>query len=210
MLRSYLCNRLGRVHIGSVTSSWRNVKRGCLQRSLLGPLLWSIFQNDLSYNADSALSMYADNHQIYKKGHDMCTVLAKLQESATLATDWYDSSLLQGNLKIYQMMNIRKKNVTCGDKKCIENLKLLGVTTDCGLNFDVHIRKKASQRIGVITRLRNLVPTETKLNLYKAAILLHLTYCHLVGHFCRASDTRRLEKVQELFLKTSCLVTSSC
>ena len=66
----------------------------------------------------------------------MCIVLAKLQESATLATDWYDSNLLQGNLKIYQMMSIRNKNVTCGDKMCIENLKLLGVTIDCGLNFD--------------------------------------------------------------------------
>ena len=46
-------------------------------------------------------------------------------------------------------------------------------------------------------RLRNLVPTEAKLHLYKAAILLHLSYCHLVWHFCRASDTRRLERVQE-------------
>ena len=44
LLRSYLCNRLRRVHIGSVTSSWRNVERDCLQGSLLGPLLWNIFR----------------------------------------------------------------------------------------------------------------------------------------------------------------------
>ena len=142
--------------------------------------------------------MYADDHQIYEKGQDMCTVLAKLQESATLATNWYDSNLLQGNLKKYQTMSICNKSVTCGHKMSMENLKLLGLTIDCGLNFDVHISnvcKKASQRIGVIMRLRNLIPTEAKLHLYKAAILFHLTYCHLVGHFCRASDTRRLERV---------------
>ena len=46
-------------------------------------------------------------------------------------------------------------------------------------------------------RLRNLIPTEAKLHLYKAAILPHLTYCHLAWHFCRASDTRRLERAQE-------------
>ena len=46
-------------------------------------------------------------------------------------------------------------------------------------------------------RLRNLIPAEAKLHLFKAAILPHLTYCHLVWHFCRASDTRRLERVQE-------------
>ena len=81
-----------------------------------------------------------------------------------------------------------------------DNLELLGVTIDCGLNFNLHISnvcKTASQRIGVIMRLRNLIPTEAKLHLFKAAILPHLTYCHLVWHFCRASDTRRLERLQE-------------
>ena len=43
--------------------------------------------------------MYADDHQIYVKGQDICTVVAKLQENATLTTNWYDSNLLQGNLK---------------------------------------------------------------------------------------------------------------
>ena len=85
--------------------------------------------------------------------------------------------------------------MTCSDKVCTENLKRLGVAIDCGLKIDVHIRdvcKKASQRIGAITRLKNLIQTEAKLHHYKAAILLHLTYCHLVWHFCRASDTREL------------------
>ena len=77
---------------------------------------------------------------------------------------------------------------------------LLGIAVDCKLNFNEHICnvcRKASQRIGVIMRLRNLIPTEAKLQLYKSAILPHLTYCHLVWHFCRASDTRKLERVQE-------------
>ena len=85
-----------------------------------------------------------------------------------------------------------------------DNLELLGVTIDCGLNFNLHISNacnKASQRIGVIMRLRNLIPTEAKLHLFKAAILPHLTYCHLVWHFCRASDTRRLERAQESGLR---------
>lgn len=78
----------------------------------------------------------------------MCIALVKLQESATIATNWYFSNLYQGNLKKYQTMNIRNKSVTCGNKMCItvngkdimasENLKLLGVTIDCGVNFNVH------------------------------------------------------------------------
>jgi len=63
--------------------------------------------------------MYADDDQIYEKGQNMCTVLAKLQESATLATNWYNVNLPQGNLKKYQVMNIRKKSVNIGDKRCL-------------------------------------------------------------------------------------------
>ena len=107
-------------------------------------------------------------------------------------------------------MNIRNKSVNYGDKTSItvigqelmesDNLEVLGVTIDCGLNFNLNIGdvcKKASQSVGVIMRLRIFIPTEAKLRLFKATILPHLTYCHLVWHFCRASDTRRLERAQE-------------
>ena len=50
-------------------------------------------------------------------------------------------------------------------------------------------------------RLRNLLPTGTKLQLFKAAILPYLTYCHLLWNFCRASDSRKLERVQERALR---------
>lgn len=213
MLRSYLCVRQSRVRIGPVISSWRQVNRGCPQGSVLGPLLWNIFQNDLVYSLDSGLSMYADDHQIYEKGKDMRAVISKLQESATSATDWYDSNFLQGNLQKYQTMNIRNELDT-KEQTCItvkgkdivetESMTLLGVTIDCRLNFKDHISsvcKKASQRIGVLMRLRNLIPTMAKLQLFKVAILPHLTYCHLAWHFCRASDTRKLERLQERGLR---------
>ena len=201
---------LGRVRIGSLTSSWRNVERGCPQVLVLaiGPLLWNTFQNDLSYNLASGLSM------IYVKGEDTYTIVAKLQESTSLATNWYDTNLLQGNLKKYQTMKIRNKSVNFGDKASTtvnvkdvmesDNLELLGVTIDCGLNFNLlisNVCKKVSQSIGVIMTLRNLIPTEGKLHLFKAAILPHLPSCHFVWHLHRASDTRTLERVQERGLR---------
>ena len=99
-----------------------------------------------------------------------------------------------------------------------DNLELLGVTIDCGLNFNLHISnacKKASQRMVVIMRLRwNLIPTEAKLHLFKEAILPHLTYCHLVWHFVEPQtpvDWREYRNVDGArYLKTSSLATSSC
>ena len=50
--------------------------------------------------------------------------------------------------------------------------------------------------------MKNLIPTEVKLQLYKAAILPHLTHCHLTWDFCKASDRRKLEHIQERGLMT--------
>ena len=50
--------------------------------------------------------MYADDHQIYHTGRDQSIVTSKLKDSTDLATKWYDSNLLAGNLKKYQIMNI--------------------------------------------------------------------------------------------------------
>ena len=185
------------------------MSRGCPQGSALGPLLWNVFQNDLSYCLTANLSMYADDHQIYHAGADQAAVTSQLKDSANLATTWYDSNLLAGNLKKYQVLNLgftqNDSNICVNDVviDTKDNIILLGVVLDSKLNFSEHvisICKKASQRIGVLMRLRNLIPMKSKLILFKSAILPFLTYCHLVWHFCKASDTRKLERLQESIL----------
>ena len=171
----------------------------------------------LTYDINSNLSMYADDHQIYEIGENLHTVNCKLNENAAKASYWYESNLLKGNLAKYQTMTIRNKqgsdsvcvNVQGNDIESSDSLKLLGVTIDSKMNFNDHINivsRKASQRVGVIMRLRKLIPTEAKLQLYKTAILPHLTYyhlmyCHLIWHFCKANDTRKLERIQESGLR---------
>ena len=86
---------------------------------------------------------------------------------------------------------IHKICVNNEEIKTVEKLELLGVILDT----------KASQRTGVLMRLRNLIPTSAKLVLFKTAILPYLTYCQLVWHFCRASDSRKIERLQERGLR---------
>ena len=50
-------------------------------------------------------------------------------------------------------------------------------------------------------RLRKLIPVESKLRIYKAAILPYLTYCGLTWHFCRKSDSSKLERINERGLR---------
>ncbi len=48
---------------------------------------------------------------------------------------------------------------------------------------------------------RNMIPIDAKMLLYKAAILPDLTYCHTIWNFCRSSDSRKLERIQEQALR---------
>lgn len=70
--------------------------------------------------------------------------------------------------------------------------------------FRSHIQEiciKTIKKIGVLSRLEDMISTETKRHLYKYAILSNLTYCHIVWHFCAKSDRRKLERIQECALR---------
>ena len=141
-----------------------------------------------------------------------CQIKSSLSRNAEKASNWYEDNMLKGNYSKYRTMTMQNKreltnptmSIQGSEIESTEKLNLLGVTIDSKLNFSHHINnvcKKASQRIGVLMRLKNLIPTEAKLQLYKAAILPHLTYCHLTWHFCQASDRRKLERIQERGLR---------
>ena len=174
--------------------------RGCPQGSAFGPLIWNIFQNDLTYTVDANMNMFADDHQFYAVGSTLSDVHDDLAVCAESASSWYRANLLKGNLDKYQTMALgcRKESmdsimINNHEVRSTECLKLLGVCIDNNLRFDEHISsisKKSAQRVGVLMRLRNLIPTQTKLQLYKAAVLPYLTYCHLIWHFCCASNSR--------------------
>ena len=80
------------------------------------------------------------------------------------------------------------------------------IQLDSELNFSEHINsvcKMASQGIGVSVRLlKTLMTTHAKLQLYKAAILSHLTYFSTIWRFCRVSDKRKVERVKERALSS--------
>ena len=147
------------------------------------------------------------------------TSLSKNEEKAS---DWYEDNKLKGNYSKYRTMTVQNKreitnptmSIQGSEIESTEKPKLLGVTVDSKINFNHHtnnVCKKASQMIGALVRLKNLIPTEARLQLYKAAILPYLTYCHLTWHFCKSSDRKKLERIQKrglrAVLRTNILAT---
>ena len=134
---------------------------------------------------------------------------------ASTIISWYSNNFLLANPEKFQSLNINPRKLD-KDKSDItlsindlaiantELIKLLGVHIDENLNFTEHISKlciKASQKAGVVSRLRNLIPCKAKLLLYKSLILPYLTHCHLTWHFCKSSDKIKLERLQERALR---------
>ena len=77
----------------------------------------------------------------------------------------------------------------------------LGVTVDDNLYHKVHISDICKNNLDVLSSMRNMLPTQAKLQLYKSAILANLTYCHTVWYFCGAPHSRKLEGIQEWALQ---------
>ena len=222
LLKSYLEGRENRVRIGNTTSDWKLVNRGCPQGSALGPVLWNLFQNDLFYEEiTSQLSMFADDHQLYLSDEDSEEVIDTLEKDGTTTTNWYKKNYLKGNLSKYKEMVMARKRyeldirdlVIDNTEICQENFKFLGVILDKELNFTDHIATICiitSRKIGILTRMRKLIPIHAKLQIYKSAILPHFDYCNLVWHFCKAIDKNKLERVNERGLRAVYCDYKSC
>ena len=156
--------------------------------------------------------MYVDDHQVFVAHETMKRVEKILVDNGEKMTKWYQDNLLKVNCDKYQAMVLgnpkgeRNTDLDISGEKVeqSQSIKILGVTLDENLNFKDHLRsvcKKVAGMIGVLRRLKNLIPVNAKLLLYKSAIMPHLTYCHLVWHFCTASDNRKLERLQERALR---------
>jgi len=224
LFRSYFSERKNRVRIGrEITSEWREIDRGCPQGSNFGPLIWNIYQNDLVYNIGNSnqLMMYADDHQVYTEGQTSDVVQDALADEGNAISRWYEQNMLRCNHDKFQSIRFgtqkqRNKelniNILNNSVKSTRQMNLLGVTIDDHLKFNTHIEelsKKVARKVGVIVRLRNLLPTKAKLRIYKTFILSQLTYCHVVWHFCKASDNRKVDRLQEKALRAIYLDKSS-
>ena len=121
-----------------------HVRRGCPQGSAFGPLLWNIFQNDLTFVIDSNIHMYADDHQLYEIGNNLNEVKFKLNENAQTASNWYSTNFLKGNFDKYQTMTLGthenlELHIQDHAIRSTNSLRLLGITIDAQLKFDEHI-----------------------------------------------------------------------
>ena len=97
LVYSYLKGRSQNVNVNGSFSSWRDIDTGVPQGSILGPLLFNIYINDLFYFLDDEVTNYADDTTPYKTGKLINNILEKLETSIEIATQWFKDNYFRLN-----------------------------------------------------------------------------------------------------------------
>jgi hypothetical protein len=204
---SFLSNKSQQVIINGTKSEEADVMSGIPQGSVLGPLLFVIFINDMPDDIRSELYLFADDTKIFNEISDeACKEL--LQESISDLFEWSQLWLLKFHPDKCRILSIgnraREANkYTMGEKNLKvseEGEKDLGILIDERLNFHDHISakiKKANQIVGLIRRSFTYLDKEMMRQLITSLIRPHLEYGSCIWKPHTKNEMERIEAVQK-------------
>ena len=182
----------------------RSQTSGIPQGTILGPLLFIMYVNDLPSVTKLSSFLFADDFKILSSNNDHTQIQTELKK----IEEWSKTWLLDFNYEKCHVLNFDFNNVHVLPRLSINNHFIdsvqqqndLGVIIDIKLNFDEHIIKKvnkANQILGVIRRSFNNLDNKSFINLYIGLVRSHLEYCaeiwspHLYKHIDLIENVQR-------------------
>jgi hypothetical protein len=208
-IESFLLNRKQRVSVNGQKSTWEPVRSGISQGSVLGPILFIIFINDLPNMISSMVMMFADDTKVFTQvqSEDDC---AKLQDDLDKLGEWSNQWQLQFNVKKCGVMHYGKSQTDRHDYSMkegdgrrelgkLEEEKDLGVLFVRALTFTKHVGavvNKANRVVGVTKRTFDHMDKQMFKIIYKTMIRPHLEYANCIWSPFLKGDIEKLEKVQ--------------
>lgn len=205
---SYLSNRRQRVILPGTHSSWNILKAGVPQGSILGPLLFLIYINDIVTDIGSQIRLFADDTSLYLVVDNPMSTADTLNRDLQRITDWAKTWLVKFNpTKTESMVLSRKSNKPVHPPICMLNQdipnvefhKHLGVYLTNDLSWRKHIEyvtAKAWKRINIMKKLKFTLDRASLETVYFSFIRPILEYSDVLLSNCSNMDAYELEKVQ--------------
>ena len=217
--RSYLCGRKQYVHFNGENSNQHDVTCGVPQGSVLGPLLFIVYTNDLP-NAlnDSHSILCADDTTIYHSSNDPKLSANILAADLKLLTDWFRANKLSLNISKtnYMIFSHTQQELPDIELKIgaetinrVNEIKFLGVYIDSKLNWNkqlIHCKNKLSSGLYALKTVKHLLPTKQLKSLYYTLIHPYLNYGTILWG---SASKNNLKKVQILQNKAIRSLTNS-
>ena len=212
LIHTFLTNRQQRVVIGSSASKYTSVISGVPQGSVLGPILFIIYINDLPdfIGSSHVAKLFADDVKSYcHPNHDFSPAL--FQSGIDNICKWSELWQLKLSIEKCSCLHVCSKddnntrfNINCSILVSAKFCKDLGILVDDRLNFTAHIQSivaKAKQRLYLLFKCFSSRQIDLLVKAYKSYILPILDYCSPVWSPYKLADIDLLESVQRFFTK---------
>lgn len=224
LLYSFLHDRKQYVHVGGSSSKQGNITCGVPQGSILGPLLFCLFINDLPIhikNQNTLCELFADDSSIHTHSSNLSTVQLTLQHACDDVMQWCESNEMVLHPEKTQCMVItsRQKHqrqplildikLSSNSLRQVHTHKVLGVCVDQELKWQNHIEsvsKTISRNLFLLSKLKHFVNTDARKLFFLAHCLSHINYASTV--WCNASEVH-IKRLNSLHRRGIKLVSNS-
>lgn len=215
LMKSYLLNRKQYVFINGVKSNTLDIKCGVPQGSVLGPLLFLIFINDIAYlPLKGHIRIFADDTALFYETSDPISILNNMEHDLDILFEFFKSNLISLNISKTKFMVFHSPYKSLGT---LSPLKVNNITIErvfsmkyLGLTFDVHmlwqdhintISNKIAPLVGLLRKLSFFVPSRVLLMIYFSFIHSRLSYGLVIYGTATATRLKKLQTLQNKSIK---------